>query len=376
MKRIFTFFPFLYKSSLGYLAPSNLSYFWNFGSLALFALALQLVTGLCLSWWYIPHIDLAFSSVEFIMREVLNGWMIRYAHANGASFFFLCVYIHMARSLYYGSYQSPRVLVWLSGLAIFFLMILTAFLGYVLPWGQMSYWAATVITSLTTVVPFLGNIILSLIWGGFGLGQQTLTRFYSFHFVLPFVLLFLIAAHMLFLHETGSSDPIFDNQIGNDKISFHPYYTYKDILGIFVFLVFFFCFVFFAPNTLGHPLNYIQANPGVTPVHIVPEWYFLPFYGILRAIPSKLFGVIAMMCSIFILAILPFLNQTLIKNSSYRPIYKCIIWFLFITFLMLGWIGYHVLEYPFIELSRLFCFFYFFIFLVFPLVAYLEKSSL
>jgi quinol-cytochrome oxidoreductase complex cytochrome b subunit len=240
----------------------------------------------------------------------------------------------------------------------------------------MSYWAATVITSLTTVVPFIGNIILSLIWGGFGLGQQTLTRFYSFHFVLPFVLLFLIAVHLLFLHETGSSDPIFDNQLGNDKISFHPYYTFKDILGIVVFMLFLFIFVFFAPNVLGHPLNYIQANPGVTPVHIVPEWYFLPFYGILRAIPSKLFGVIAMLSSILILALLPFLNTSGIKNAYYRPVYRYAIFFLLVTFIMLGWIGYHVLEYPFIELSRVFCFFYFGTFLVFPLISYMEKASI
>jgi len=246
MRRPFFYVTELYSLALLYLTPVNLSYWWNFGSLALTFLLLQVVTGLCLSWWYIPHVDWAFYSVEYIMREVLNGWLIRYSHANGASFFFLVTYLHIARSLFYSSYQKPRIFVWWSGLVIYFLMILTAFLGYVLPWGQMSFWAATVITSLATVIPFLGESILMLIWGGFGIGQQTLTRFYSFHFFFPFVLLFLVGVHLMFLHVKGSSDPVSDSSHGSDKISFHPYYTYKDISGVFVIFLFYFFLFFFS----------------------------------------------------------------------------------------------------------------------------------
>jgi len=318
------------------LTPSNLSYFWNFGSLALFFLAVQIITGFCLSWYYISHIDMAFFSVEFIMREVNNGWLIRYLHANGASFFFLVVYLHIARSLFYGSYQRPRMFVWFTGFIIYILMILTAFLGYVLPWGQMSFWAATVITSLTTTIPLIGNDLVMLVWGGFGIGQQTLTRFYSFHFILPFILCFLIGLHLLFLHVRGSSNAIGDSFLFEDKVTFHPFFTYKDIVGVLVVSLIYFIFVFFYPNYLGHPLNYIPANPGITPPHIVPEWYFLPFYGILRAIPSKIFGVIAMGGSLFLVAGLPLFNSFIITNTSYRPVYKVLIFFFFYQFYNVG----------------------------------------
>jgi ubiquinol-cytochrome c reductase cytochrome b subunit len=237
-------------------------------------------------------------------------------------------------------------------------MILTAFLGYVLPWGQMSFWAATVITSLATVIPVIGDVILMTIWGGFGIGQQTLTRFYSFHFLLPFSPVFPVAVHLPFLHINGSSDPVSDKQQGNDKISFHPYYTYKDIVGIFFIFFSFLLPIFFYPNILGHPLNYIQANPGVTPVHIVPEWYFLPFHGILRAIPSKIFGVVLTMGSLFLSALLPFLNFVDVKQTTYRPFSKFLFFFFSGNFIMLGWVGAHVLEEPFILLSRIFCLFY------------------
>jgi ubiquinol-cytochrome c reductase cytochrome b subunit len=364
MRRPFSFFNTLYSLTWLYLTPSNLSYLWNHGSLAFFFLSLQILTGLALSWYYIAQVDWAFYSVEFIMREVLNGWILRYSHSNGASFFFFVTYLHIARALFYGSYQQPRMYVWLTGLVIYFLMILTAFLGYVLPWGQMSFWAATVITSLATVIPLLGDSFVMLIWGGFGIGQPTLSRFYSFHFVLPFVIFFLVAIHLLFLHVKGSSDSLTDQSLGIDKISFHPYYTIKDIVGIFFILFAYFMFIFFYPNVLGHPLNYIQANPGVTPVHIVPEWYFLPFYGILRAIPSKIFGVLLMLSSLLVLALLPWMTNPDVKQTTYRPMAKFILFFFFFNFIMLGWVGYHVLEEPFILLSRIFCIFYLLFFIV------------
>jgi ubiquinol-cytochrome c reductase cytochrome b subunit len=373
MPRFFYFIKQIYVLTFLYLSPSNLSFNWNFGSLALVFLLLQIITGLCLSWYYIPHLDWAFTSVEFIMREISNGWILRYAHANGASFFFFVTYIHISRSLFYNSYQKPRAFVWLSGLVIFFLMILTAFLGYVLPWGQMSFWAATVITSLTTVIPLIGNSLLMLIWGGFGIGQQTLSRFYSFHFLLPFILLILVGLHLLLLHISGSSNPVADSVFSLDKITFHPYYTYKDLIGVLAVFLLYFVFIFYFPNVLGHPLNYIPANPGVTPVHIVPEWYFLPFYGILRAIPSKIFGVILMLGSLFLLATLPLLAFIDVKHGSYRPFLKVINYFFFINFIMLGWVGYHVLESPFILLSRVFCFFYILLFSMFFLNGIFEQ---
>lgn len=372
MSRVFTLFKDFYFYSFNYMTPTNLSYFWNFGSLALFFSVVQILTGFCLSWYYIAHVDFAFFSVEFIMREVNNGWFIRYLHSNGASFFFLVVYLHIARSLFYGSFQSPRIFVWWTGIIIFISMILTAFLGYVLPWGQMSFWAATVITSLTTVVPFIGNNLVMLIWGGFGISQQTLTRFYSFHFILPFILCVLIILHLLFLHVVGSSNPIKNISHLEDKITFHPYYTYKDILGILFFLLFYLCFVFFFPNLLGHPLNYIPANPGVTPPHIVPEWYFLPYYAILRAIPSKFFGVTFTLGSLLILALLPAFNNILLKNSNFRPLYKSFVWFFFINFIVLGWLGACVLEYPSIVLSQIFTVFYFLWFFILLILTILD----
>jgi len=374
MRRIFYFFTNIYNATFLYATPSNLSYNWNYGSLALFCLILQIITGLCLACWYVPHIDFAFITVDFIMREVSNGWLLRYSHANGASLFFLIIYLHIARSLFYNSLQTPRIFVWLSGLVIYFVMIITAFLGYVLPWGQMSFWAATVITSLVSIIPFFGESCMMLIWGGFGIGQQTLTRFYRFHFLLPFVLVFITIIHLLFLHVPGSSDPIIDSKFGNDKIAFHPYYVYKDIVGIFFILSIFFTFTFFFPNLLGHPLNYIPANPGVTPVHIVPEWYFLPFYGILRAIPSKIFGVLLMATSLLLLVILPFIYTTEIKQVNYRPISKLIIFFFFGTFILLGWVGAHVLESPFIELSQLFCVFYLMFFPLLYCLNFVERA--
>lgn len=374
MNRIFFYCKELYAYTFNYLTPSNLSYFWNFGSLALCFLIAQMITGIILSWYYISHVEYAFVSVEYIMREVNSGWLIRYMHANGASFFFFVVYMHIGRAFIYGSYQHPRILVWASGLVIFITMILIAFLGYVLPWGQMSFWAATVITSLITVVPFVGNDMVMLIWGGFGIGQQTLTRFYSFHFLLPFILCLFILFHLLVLHKTGSSNPLLNTRFLEDKISFYPYYVYKDLLGIlFIFFIYFF-FIFFSPNFLGHPLNYIPANPGVTPPHIVPEWYFLPFYGILRAIPSKIIGVIAMLCSLFVLLLLPVLSIFFIKNTSFRPFYQVLVWVFFLHFILLGWLGSEVLEYPYLELSQILTIDYFVWFIVFLLVNMFEQQ--
>ena len=370
--RFFIYIKKLYSITFNYATPINLSYLWNFGSLALFFLIIQIITGLCLSWYYIAQVDLAFNSVEYIMREVNYGWLIRYLHSNGASFFFLVIYLHIARSVLYGSFQRPRIFVWWSGILIFIIMILTAFLGYVLPWGQMSFWAATVITSLVTAIPYIGTDLVMIIWGGFGIGQQTLTRFYSFHFVLPFVIVFLVIVHLILLHIPGSSNPIyfsFDSEI-EDKIVFHPYYTLKDLVGIFFILFFYFLFVFFYPNYLGHPLNYIPANPGITPPHIVPEWYFSPFYGILRAIPNKLFGVILMLSSILILAFCPLFSFKNVRSLNWSLLYNIMVYIFFVNFIMLGWVGKQVLEYPFIELSQIFTFIYFFWFLLLYLIIF------
>ena len=318
--------------------PSNISYFWSFGSLAGVLLATQLITGIALAMHYTPHVDLAFISVEHIMRDVNYGWLLRYIHANGASMFFIIVYIHIARGLYYGSYTSPRELLWSVGVIIFFLMMGTAFMGYVLPWGQMSFWAATVITNMLSAIPWVGTDLVQLVWGGFSVDNATLNRFFSLHYLLPFLILALVFVHLIALHQHASNNPLgISSNI--DKVPFHPYFTYKDIFGFFLFGIFFAYFVYFDPNVLGHPDNYIPANPLVTPAHIVPEWYFLPFYAILRSIPSKLGGVIAMIGAILILLVLPFVHTSEVRSSSVRPIAKKIFWFFVADVVLLGWIG-------------------------------------
>ncbi len=330
-----------------YPTPRNLNYWWNFGSLAGIVLVIQIVTGIVLAMHYTPHVDHAFASVERIMRDVNFGWLLRYVHANGASAFFVVVYIHMFRGLYYGSYKNPRELLWGLGVVIMLLMILTAFMGYVLPWGQMSFWAATVITNLASAVPVIGEDIVLWLWGGFSVDNPTLQRFYSLHYLLPFVIVGLVVLHIWALHRFGSNNPLgIDVKSDKDTLPFHPYYTIKDLFGLGVFLVVFFAFVFFAPNFLGHPDNYIEANPLVTPPHIVPEWYFLPFYAILRSatfdvwfLSAKLIGVLLMLASILILFILPWLDGSPVRSGRFRPYYRQVFWVLVADCIILGVVG-------------------------------------
>lgn len=359
-----------------YPTPSNLSYWWNFGFIAAFCLITQIATGIFLAMHYTPHVDLAFISVEHIMRDVNYGWLMRYIHANGASMFFIAVYIHMFRGLYYGSYASPREFLWIIGVIILLIMILTAFMGYVLPWGQMSFWGATVITNLASAVPYIGEHIVHWLWGGFSVDNATLNRFFSLHYLLPFVIAGLVGLHLVVLHEDGSNNPLgIDSKV--DKVPFYPYYYVKDLFGIVVFGLFFSVFVFFYPNLLGHPDNYIEANPLVTPAHIVPEWYFLPFYAILRSIPNKLLGVVAMLVSILILIALPFLNTSEVRSSQFRPIHRKLFWLFFVDCFILGWIGGNVPETPYLEIGQIATVFYFAYFIVFiPFLGKLETYLL
>jgi quinol-cytochrome oxidoreductase complex cytochrome b subunit len=334
-------FSFL-DNSLGskYPAPRNLNYWWNFGSIAGICLVLQIATGLFLAMQYAPHVNLAFDSVERIMREVNYGWLLRYMHAVGASMFFTVVYIHIFRGLYYGSYKSPRELLWWFGLIILVLMMATAFMGYVLPWGQMSFWGATVITNLFSAIPGVGESIVHWLWGGFSVDNPTLNRFFTLHFLLPFVILGMVILHIWALHQHGSNNPLgIDVKTPQDTIPFHPYYTVKDLFGFGVFFMVFAWFVFFSPNSLGHPDNYIPANPMVTPAHIVPEWYFLPFYAILRAIPDKLGGVIAMGAAIGILFTLPWIDRSKVRSATFRPTYRKMFWVFLANTILLGYIG-------------------------------------
>ena len=335
----------------------NLSYGWNFGVLSFICLALQIVTGLFLAMHYISDANLAFLSVEHIMRDINYGWFVRYIHANGASFFFLFVYLHVFRNIFYFSYTIPRWEIWVVGMIIFVLMILTAFLGYVLPWGQMSFWAATVITSLFSAIPIVGDFVVVWLWGGYAVEGVTLTRFYCLHFLLPFVLIFLVLIHILFLHIPGSTNPSGVFYKG-DKIYFGPYYVLKDFFSIFIFLFFYFLFVFFFPILLGHSDNYIMANPVVTPAHIVPEWYFLLFYAILRSIPNKLGGILMLVSSLFVLFFLPFGNKSFNRSKLGYDLHKSLFAIFVIFCLLLGWLGGQPIDYPYIQLGQVFTFFY------------------
>jgi ubiquinol-cytochrome c reductase cytochrome b subunit len=358
---------------IDYPTPTNLSYLWSFGSTAGLCLVIQIVTGIFLAMHYTPHVDLAFSSVEHIMRDVNNGWLIRYLHANGASMFFIVVYSHIFRGLYYGSYMSPREHLWCSGVGIFILMMATAFMGYVLPWGQMSFWGATVITNLFSEIPLVGDTIVQWLWGGFSVDNATLNRFFSLHYLMPFAIAGLTIVHLSLLHKDGSNNPIgVDSAI--DRIPFYPYFYVKDLFSFIIFVVVFSTFVFFYPNAMGHPDNYIPANPMVTPPHIVPEWYFLPFYAILRSIPDKLGGVIAMGGALVILLFLPFIHQSEIRSATFRPLYRKGFWFFAVNFVILGWIGQNVVETPFIEIGQVSTFIYFFFILIFiPGLSIIEK---
>ena len=358
-------FTFMHHEMHEYPTPKNLNYWWNFGSLAGITLVIMIVTGIVLAMHYTPHVDYAFQSVERIMRDVNYGWLIRYVHANGASFFFIVVYIHIFRGLYYGSYKAPRELLWILGVVILLLMMATAFMGYVLPWGQMSFWGATVITNLFSVIPIVGDWIVTLLWGGFSVDNPTLNRFFSLHFLLPFVIIGVVVLHIVALHRFGSNNPLgIDVRGKQDSIPFHPYYTIKDMFGLGVFLTILAAVVFFLPNAMGHADNYIPANPLVTPAHIVPEWYFLPFYAILRAIPDKLMGVLAMFASIGVLFILPWLDRSPVRSGTFRPLFKIFFWLLLADCVMLGYLGGKPPEGIYVILSRLGTLYYFLHFLV------------
>jgi quinol-cytochrome oxidoreductase complex cytochrome b subunit len=322
--------------------PKNLNYWWTFGAILAFCLGTQIVTGVVLAMHYVPNADLAFNSVEHIRRDVNWGWLIQFIHANGAAMMFLAVYIHMFRGIYYGSYKAPREVLWLLGMIIYFLMMATAFLGYVLPWGQMSFWAATVITNIFGAIPVVGPPVTSWLWGGFAVDDPTLNRFFSLHYLLPFVIAGVVVLHIWALHVPGNNNPTGVNvKDKTDTVPFHPYYTVKDGFGLSVFLVLFAAFVFYAPDAMGHVDNYVQANPLVTPQHIVPEWYLLPYYAILRAIPNKLMGVIALGAAIAALFALPWLDTSKVRSMRYRPVARWFFFIFIVTCLVLGWCGAH-----------------------------------
>jgi quinol-cytochrome oxidoreductase complex cytochrome b subunit len=379
-------FSFMHHEMHEYPTPKNLNYWWNFGSLAGIVLVVMIVTGIVLAMHYTPHVSYAFDSVERIMRDVNYGWLIRYIHVNGASMFFIVVYIHIFRGLYYGSYKAPRELLWMIGVVILLLMMATAFMGYVLPWGQMSFWGATVITNLFSAIPWVGDSIVLWLWGGYSVDNATLNRFFSLHYLLPFVIVGVVFVHIWALHRFGSNNPIgIDTKGPQDSIPFHPYYTVKDYFGLGVFLIVFAIFVFFAPNFFGEPDNYIPANPLSTPPHIVPEWYFLPFYAILRAVPdiwfieAKLAGVIAMFGSIILLFFLPWLDRSPVRSARFRPIYKQVFWILVLDCVVLTWVGANAPDavfhgIPFLWIGRVATLYYFLHFLVIlPLLGIFER---
>jgi quinol-cytochrome oxidoreductase complex cytochrome b subunit len=358
----------------GYLAPKNLNYMWNFGSLAGIALVIQILTGLFLAMHYKADVALAFDSVQHIVRDVEWGWLIRNLHMVGASFFFIVVYAHIARGMYYGSYKKPREVLWWFGIIIFLIMMATAFLGYVLPWGQMSFWGATVITNLLSVIPFVGDDVVVWLWGGYSVADPTLTRFYAFHFVLPFIIVGLVIIHIWALHEHGSNNPTGkDVTKKSEVVPFHPYYTAKDVFGLGVYLMLFAAMVFYLPDYLGHTDNYIPANPLVTPPHIVPEWYFLPFYAILRAIPIKELGVVAMFGSILILFVLPWLDRSAVRSATYRPVYRQMFWIFIANAFVLGWVGAKPPEGVYVLVARSATFIYFAFFFLLPVLSKMEK---
>jgi ubiquinol-cytochrome c reductase cytochrome b subunit len=367
---------FVNSHIIDYPTPINLNYNWSFGSAAGLCLVIQIITGVFLAMHYTPHVALAFLSVEHIMTDVNNGWLIRYLHANGASFFFIVVYCHIFRGLYFGSYMHPRGLLWCSGVIIFLLMMATAFMGYVLPWGQMSFWGATVITNLFSAIPIAGSLIVEWLWGGFSVDNATLNRFFSLHFLVPFLIVGLVLVHLSLLHSDGSNNPIGVNS-NVETVPFYPYFYVKDLFAFLLLLFVLTFFVFFFPNALGHSDNYIQANSLVTPPHIVPEWYFLPFYAVLRSIPDKLGGVLAMISAILVLLLLPIINTSKIRSTEFRPLFGFFFWFFFINFVILGWIGQKPVENPYIEVGIFSTFFYFvsLLFLL-PFLGFIEKRLL
>jgi ubiquinol-cytochrome c reductase cytochrome b/c1 subunit len=368
-------FSYLEKEYHTFPTPRNFNYFWNFGAIATVMLVLMIATGVVLATNYTPHVLMAFDSVERIDRDVPQGWLIRDLHMNGASFFFIAVYIHIFRGMYYGSYKAPRELLWILGVIIFLLMMATAFMGYVLPWGQMSFWGATVITNLFSAIPVVGDAIVTWLWGGFAVDNPTLNRFFALHYLLPFIIVAVVALHVIALHVHGSNNPLgIDPRGPQDTVPFHPYYTMKDGFGVVVFLIIYAGFTFFAPDYMGHPDNYIPANPLVTPEHIVPEWYFLPFYAILRAIPDKLGGVLAMFGAIGVLFVLPWLDTSRVRSATFRPIYKWFMLVLVVDVVVLGFCGANPPAGFWIPLAQVATVYYFFHFLILlPILGKIER---
>jgi quinol-cytochrome oxidoreductase complex cytochrome b subunit len=369
---------FMHSSFVAYPTPKNLNYWWTFGAILSFMLVAQIVTGVVLAMHYTPHTSMAFGSVEHIMRDVNWGWLMRYLHANGASMFFLAVYIHIARGMYYGSYKAPREILWILGVIIFLLMMATAFMGYVLPWGQMSFWGATVITNLFTAIPLVGDAITTWLWGGYSVDNPTLNRFFSLHYLLPFMIAAVVALHVWALHVVGQNNPtgVDIKDIEKDSVPFTPHATLKDATGIAAFVMLYAWFVFFIPNFLGDSDNYIMANPLQTPPHIVPEWYFLPFYAILRAIPSKLGGVIFMFGAIVMLVILPWLDTSRVRSAVYRPVFKILFWVFIACVIGLGYLGSQPPEGGAVLAARILTAYYFIHFLVIlPLLGLFETPK-
>src|SRR6202140_350564 len=367
----------VYSSFIAYPTPRNLNYWWTFGGILAFMLGVQIVTGIVLAMHYVAHVGLAFNSVEVIMRDVNFGWLLRYVHANGASMFFLAAYIHMFRGMYYGSYKEPREVLWILGVILLLLMIMAGFMGYVLVWGQLSFWAATVITNLFSAIPVVGVSIVTWLWGGYAVGNPTLNRFYSLHYLLPFVIAGVVVLHVWALHMVGQNNPAgIEPKSEKDTVAFTPYATIKDAFVLIVFCILFGWFVFYVPNYLGHADNYIPANPAVTPPEIVPEWYYLPFYAILRAIPNKLMGVMALGASIVILAFLPWLDTSPVRSARYRPLYKQFFWVFVAVCILLGSLGSNPPEGYYVLFARLFTVYYFAYFLIIlPVLGFVEKTK-
>ncbi|MCE3256072.1 MAG: cytochrome c1, partial [Nitrobacter vulgaris] len=375
IERRLPIFGLVHSSFVAYPTPRNLNYWWTFGGILSFMLGVQIITGVILAMHYTPHADLAFNSVEAIVRDVDYGWLLRYLHSNGASMFFIAVYIHMLRGLYYGSYKEPREILWILGVIIYLLMMATGFMGYVLPWGQMSFWGATVITNLFSAIPYFGESIVTLLWGGYSVGNPTLNRFFSLHYLLPFVIAGVVVLHVWALHVAGQNNPAgVEPKTAKDTVPFTPYATIKDGFGLSCFILFYCWFIFYIPNYLGDPDNYIPANPGVTPAHIVPEWYYLPFYAILRSIPDKLAGVVAMFSAILILAFLPWLDSAKTRSVRYRPLAKQFFWIFVGVCLGLGYLGAKPPEGVYVVAGRILtaCYFAYFL-IVLPILSRIEK---
>jgi ubiquinol-cytochrome c reductase cytochrome b/c1 subunit len=368
----------VHSSFIAYPTPRNLNYLWTFGAILSFMLAAQIITGVVLAMHYTPEATLAFDSVEHIMRDVNYGWMLRYLHSNGASMFFFAVYVHIFRGIYYGSYKAPREVLWILGVIIYLLMMATAFMGYVLPWGQMSFWGATVITNLFSAIPLVGKSISTWLWGGYAVGDPTLNRFFSLHYLLPFMIAGVVVLHVWALHVAGQNNPdgVDVKNVERDTVPFTPYATLKDVFGLSVFLIFYAWFVFYIPNYLGDADNYIKANPLQTPAHIVPEWYLLPFYAILRAIPNKLLGVIALFSAIALLAFLPWLDTSPVRSAKYRPVFRVFFWVFLLVCLGLGWLGSQEITPAYVLAARILAVCYFAFFLVaLPLLGLFETTK-